>query len=36
MGFLQGQKVVLPVVAADPDVQAVGLEGQDILGRFFF
>ena len=36
MGFLQGQEVILPVVAADPDIEAVGLEGQDILGRFFF
>lgn len=35
MGFLQGQEVILPVVAADPDIEAVGLEGQDILGRFF-
>ena len=36
MGFLQGQEVVLPVIAADPDIQPVSLEGQDILGRFFF
>ena len=35
MSFLQGQEVILPIVAADPDGQAVGVDGQDVLSRFF-
>ena len=32
MGLLQCQEVVLPVIAADPDIQSVGLESEDVLG----
>ncbi len=34
MGFFEGQEIVLPVVAANPDVEAVYADGEDILGKF--
>ena len=34
MGFLLGQEIVLPVVAAYPDGDAAGVGCQDLLGKF--